>query len=116
MLTVSNRKRDASHGGFGLRVPEQTHPNNKHGNLTSETSHEPEDTPAAFEEAELHSEICRTTEEEKILKEAGRANSSVRIGGSGVTHHRDLARLLAGSNPQLVDGRLGHVGSLLGVV
>lgn len=33
-----------------------------------------------------------------------------------VTHQGNLVRLLAGSNPQLVDGRLGDVGSLLGVV
>lgn len=33
-----------------------------------------------------------------------------------VTHHRDLVGLISGSNPQLVDGRLGDVGSLLCIV
>lgn len=33
-----------------------------------------------------------------------------------MTHYDDLAGLFAGSNPQLVDGRLGDVGSLLGLV
>lgn len=32
------------------------------------------------------------------------------------THQGDLLALFAGSNPQLVDGRLGDVGSLLGIV
>ena len=33
-----------------------------------------------------------------------------------VTHHGDLGSLFTGSNTQLVDGRLGDVGSLLGIV
>lgn len=33
-----------------------------------------------------------------------------------VTHHRNLVGLFTGSNPQLVDGRLSDVGSLLCVI
>lgn len=60
---------------------------------------------ASFSDLQRHERLIRNTD-----------GSKTALTSTSVTHHGDLAGLFASSNPQLVDGRLGDICSLLGFV
>lgn len=72
------------------------------------------DTLTTFEES--HSTICRNTNRKSTYTQETGSGGRYVIILLSVTHHGNLAALLTRSDTQLVDGGLGDVGSLLGVV